>query len=54
VISRLFRHLFLKGLTAAFDAGELQFFTALLSLNEAKAFAATLAPYTRRRIRYLS
>jgi hypothetical protein len=44
MLSRLFRQLFLEGLTAAFDAGELQFFTALVSLNEAKAFAATLAP----------
>jgi hypothetical protein len=44
VLSGLFRHLFLEGLTAAFDAGELQFFTALVSLNEAKAFAAALAP----------
>src|ERR1700682_1036476 len=43
-LSRLFRRLFLEGLTAAFDAGELQFFTDLVSLNEAKAFAAALAP----------
>jgi hypothetical protein len=40
----VFRRLFLEGLTAAFDAGELQFFTGLVGLNEAKAFAATLAP----------
>jgi Putative transposase len=44
VLSRLFRRLFLGGLTAAFDAGELQFFTDLVSLNDAKAFAAALAP----------
>ena len=34
----------LEGLTAAFEAGELQFFTDLDSLKEAKAFAAALAP----------
>jgi Putative transposase len=44
VLSRLFRHLLLEGLTAAFDAGELQFLTDLVCLNEAKAFAAALAP----------
>ena len=44
VLSRLFRRLFLEGLTAAFEAGELQFFTDLVRLNEAKTFAATLAP----------
>ena len=44
VLSPLFRRLFLEGLTAAFDAGELQFFTDLVGLNEAKAFAAALAP----------
>jgi hypothetical protein len=44
VLSRLFRRLFLEGLRAAFEAGELQFFTDLDCLNEAKAFAATLAP----------
>ena len=43
-LSDLFRRLFLEGLTAAFDAGELQFFTDLVSLNETKAFAAALAP----------
>jgi hypothetical protein len=43
VLSRLFRRLFLEGLTAAFDAGELQFFTDLVGLNDPKAFAATLA-----------
>ncbi len=44
VLSRLFRRLFLEGLTAAFEAGELQFFADLVHLNQAKAFAATLAP----------
>ena len=44
VLSRLFRRLFLEGLSAAFNAGELQFFTDLVRLNQAKAFAATLAP----------
>jgi Putative transposase len=45
VLSRLFRRLFLEGLMAAFRAGELQFFTDLARLKEAKAFvAATLAP----------
>jgi hypothetical protein len=44
VLSRLFRRLFLEGLTAAFQAGELQFFGDLAPLNRAKAFAATLAP----------
>src|ERR1700680_3155407 len=43
-LSDLFRRLFLEGLTAAFDAGELQFFRDLVGLNEAKAFAAALAP----------
>ncbi len=44
VLSRLFRRLFLEGLTAAFEAGELQFFGDLVHLNRAKGFAATLAP----------
>ena len=44
VLSPLFRRLFLEGLTAAFDAGELQFFRDLVGLNEATAFAAALAP----------
>jgi hypothetical protein len=44
VLSRLFRRLFLEGLTAAFEAGELQFFADLIHLNQAKAFAATLKP----------
>jgi Putative transposase/Transposase zinc-binding domain len=44
VLSRLFQSLFLGSLTAAFDSGELQFFTDLVSLNSAKGFAAALAP----------
>ena len=44
MLSRLFRRLFLEGLMAAFEAGELQFFADLERLNEAKTFAATLAP----------
>src|SRR5712691_5816820 len=40
----LFRRLFLEGLTAAFDAGELQFFAELVELNDPKTFAAALAP----------
>jgi Putative transposase len=39
----VFRRLFLEGLTAAFDAGELQFFADLIGLNEAKSFGAALA-----------
>jgi len=44
VLARLFRRLFLEGLTAAFQAGELQFFSDLVHLNEAKEFAATVGP----------
>jgi Putative transposase/Transposase zinc-binding domain len=47
VLSHLFRRLFLGGLTAAFEAGELQFFADLERLNEAKAFADTLVPLRR-------
>ena len=47
VLSRLFRRLFLEGLTAAFQAGELQFFSDLVGLNETKTFAAALAPLRR-------
>jgi len=47
VLSRLFRRLVLEGLTAAFDAGQLHFFTALSSLNDRAAFAAALAPLRR-------
>jgi Putative transposase len=44
VLSRVFQNLFLKGLMAAFDAGELQFFTDLVNLKDAKVFAASLEP----------
>jgi hypothetical protein len=44
VLSRLFQRLFLEGLMAAYDAGELHFFTDLADLSEAKAFATALAP----------
>jgi hypothetical protein len=44
MLSRLFRRLFLEGLTAAFDAGKLRFFTGLSGLNDTNAFAAALAP----------
>ena len=47
VLSRLFRRLFLQGLEALHAAGELQFFADLVSLNEASAFAAILAPLRR-------
>jgi hypothetical protein len=43
VLSRVFRRLFLKGLTAAYDTGELQFFSDVAALNDAKKFAAVLA-----------
>jgi hypothetical protein len=43
-LSRVFQSFFLEGLTAAFEAGELQFFTDLVGLNDAKGFAAALAP----------
>jgi len=44
VLSRVFRRLFLEGLMAAFHTGDVQFFADLVNLNQAKAFAATLAP----------
>jgi hypothetical protein len=44
VLSRVFQNLFLEGLTAAFEAGELQFFTDLVGIEDAKAFAAALTP----------
>jgi hypothetical protein len=43
VLARLFRRLFLEGLAAAFEAGELEFFADLADLNQAKAFTASLA-----------
>jgi len=47
VLARLFRRLVLEGLTAAFDAGQLHFFTALSGLNDKAAFVAALAPLRR-------
>ena len=43
VLSRLFRRLFLEGLQALHDAGELQFFTDLVGLKDPTAFSARLA-----------
>jgi Putative transposase/Transposase zinc-binding domain len=44
VLSRLFRRLFLEGLVAAFDAGELQFFSGLVAHKDRETFQAYLAP----------
>ena len=44
VLSRLFRRLFLQKLLAAHKAGQLQFFGAHAHLEDARAFAAYLAP----------
>ncbi len=44
VLSRLFRRLFLQGLKALHQAGELQFFTDLVGLKDAAALNAHLAP----------
>ena len=44
VLSRLFRRLFLEGLQALHDAGELQFFTDIAHLKDAAALSAHLAP----------
>ena len=44
VLSRLFRRLFLDGLGAAHQAGELQFFADLAGLKDANAFDRYLAP----------
>jgi hypothetical protein len=40
--------LFLEGLVAAFDAGELQFFSDLIALEDRKAFEAYLVPLRTR------
>jgi len=48
VLSRLFRRLFLEGLLAAFDRGELQFFGELAGLKERDEFTAYLAPDRKR------
>ena len=47
VLSRLFRRLFLEGLTAAFRTVDLQFFADLAHLNQTKVFGATLASLRR-------
>jgi hypothetical protein len=47
VLSRLFRRLFLEGLTALHAAGRLAFHGDLADLTEADAFAALLAPLRR-------
>jgi len=44
VLSRLFRRLFLQALQQAFDAGNLQFFSALEPLRTPQAFRRYLAP----------
>jgi hypothetical protein len=44
VLSRLFRRLFLEHLQAAFNSGQLQFFSALQELRQQHAFARYLAP----------
>jgi hypothetical protein len=44
VLSRLFRRLFLKALEQDFDAGNLQFFSALEPLRTRRAFLRYLAP----------
>jgi len=44
VLSRLFRRLFLEHLRAAFNRGQLQFFSALQELQQEHAFARYLAP----------
>jgi transposase len=44
VLSRLFRRLFLEGLAAAYEAGELQFFSGLVALKDRETFQAYLAP----------
>jgi hypothetical protein len=46
-LARLFRRLFLERLKAAFDGGELAFFTDLASLAEPAAFMARLAAMRR-------
>lgn len=48
VLSRLFRRLFLDGLTAAFDAGALQFFGDLAGLADRQTLLAYLAPWRKR------
>jgi len=49
VLSGLFRRLFLDQLQAAFDQGQLQFFSSLEPLRERKAFLRYLAPLRQRK-----
>jgi len=44
VLSRLFRHRFLKALQKAFDSGKLHFFASLEGLQDRKVFVRYLAP----------
>ncbi len=46
-LSRLFRRLFVEALEAAFEAGDLRFFSELSALAEPQAFAAQLASLRR-------
>ncbi|MEH2470739.1 hypothetical protein V1281_000018 [Nitrobacteraceae bacterium AZCC 2161] len=48
VLSRLFRRLFLDGLIALFDAGQLQFFNDLAAYSGRAAFVSRLAPLRNR------
>jgi putative transposase/transposase-like zinc-binding protein len=48
VLSRLFRRLFLEYLEAAFEAGNLQFFSALEPLRDHQAFRHYLAPLAQK------
>ena len=48
VLSRLFRRLFLNGLAALFEAGQLRFFNGLATLSDRAAFLSRLAPLRRR------
>jgi hypothetical protein len=48
VLSALFRKLFLKQISAAFEAGRLQFFGALATLADANIFAQQLAPLSSK------
>ena len=48
MLSRLFRRLFLQRLTAAYQAGHLQFFAGQTALAAPAAFKAYLAPLRKR------
>ena len=48
MLSRLFRRLFLERLTAAYQAGRLQFFADQATLAAPAAFKAYLAPLRKR------